>query len=116
MANVRWTNIDPALKKSLDEANDAEKNYIRHEIGRLAQQINDNDWPDSQQELLISLLKNRRSTQAQIQEPDDYRRKLPKDVQEILAKEERLSADSKLSIEEQLNKVFGLPSKSVFDE
>lgn len=112
MAKVNWTNIDPAMKKSFKEANDAEKNYVLYEISNLAQQINDSNLSDDARQILIDALRSRGSTQSQA--PDDWHRKLPSDVREALEKEERLTTESKLSIEEQLNGMFGLQSKNVF--
>lgn len=59
MAKVNWTNIDPAMTKSFKDANEAEKNYVKHEINKLAQQINDSNLSDDARTMLVRELLNR---------------------------------------------------------
>ncbi|PST23398.1 hypothetical protein C7U61_02420 [Rhizobium sp. JAB6] len=119
MAKISWTNIDPAMKKNFDKASDAEKNYVKHEIGKLAEQINDSNLSEDALRILIGRLKKSESSgsgsASNTNDHPEWRRKLPAHVLEVLEKEERLSAESKKSIEDHLGKVFGLSSESPFD-
>ncbi|WP_349957390.1 hypothetical protein [Rhizobium sp. ZPR3] len=119
MAKVNWTNIDPSMQKPFAESKEEEKNYVKFEIDNLAQQINDSKLSDDAMQILISRLKVRGSAPTQANaHPDDYRRKLPADVRDILEKEDRLGADSKREIEDFLNSMYGigLPSKNIFGD
>lgn len=122
MARVNWTNIDPSMKKSFAEASEAEKNYVKHEIGKLAEQINDSRLSDDALRILISRLKKSENPGSGSPAsnanayPDEWRRKLPANVLETLEKEEGLNAESKKAIEERLNSVFGLQSNNLFSE